>query len=149
VGFAVVHIRAGAYRAVMAEADLPAFEPLMGAWAEAWGHEAVGRILGASDIAPDAIFCGNDQIARGVVDALRERGRRVPDDVAIVGFDNWEIVAAATRPPLTTVDMNLTTLGREAGLALLSVIDGETVEPGVRKLPCRLVVRQSCGGPSG
>ena len=84
-----------------------------------------------------------------VVDALRERGRRVPDDVAIVGFDNWEIVAAATRPPLTTVDMNLTTLGREAGLALLSVIDGETVEPGVRKLPCRLVVRQSCGGPSG
>ena len=77
----------------------------------------------------------------------RERGRRVPDDVAIVGFDNWEIVAAATRPPLTTVDMNLTTLGREAGLALLSVIDGETVEPGVRKLPCRLVVRQSCGGP--
>ena len=149
VGFAVVHIRAGAYRAVMAEAGLPAFEPLMGAWAEAWGHEAVGRILCAADIAPDAIFCCNDQIARGVVDALRERGRRVPDDVAIVGFDNWEIVAAATRPPLTTVDMNLTTLGREAGLALLSVIDGETVEPGVRKLPCRLVVRQSCGGPSG
>jgi LacI family transcriptional regulator len=134
---------------VLREARLPDFEPLMGAWTEAWGHEAVGRILRALEVAPDAIFCGNDQIARGVVDALRERGLRVPDDVAVVGFDNWEIVAAATRPPLTTIDMNLTALGREAGLALLSVIDGQTVEPGVRKLPCRLVVRQSCGGPSG
>jgi LacI family transcriptional regulator len=148
-GFSAARIRAGAYLAVLAEAGLPAFEPMMGAWTEAWGHEAVGRILGVLDGAPDAIFCGNDQIARGVVDALRERGLGVPDDVAVVGFDNWEIVAAATRPPLTTVDMNLTALGREAGLALLSVIDGQIVEPGVRKLPCRLVVRQSCGGPSG
>ena len=65
--------------------------------------------------APDAIFCGNDQIARGVADALRERGIAVPDAVSIVGFDNWEIVAAATRPPLTTIDMNLKELGREAG----------------------------------
>jgi LacI family transcriptional regulator len=94
------------------------------------------------------VFCGNDQIARGVVDALRERRIRVPEDVGVIGFDNWEIVAAATRPPLTTVDMNLATLGREAGLTLLSLVDGKPVEPGIRKLPCRLVVRQSCGRPS-
>jgi LacI family transcriptional regulator len=73
----------------------------------------------------------------------------VPEDVAVIGFDNWEIVASATRPPLTTVDMNLTALGREAGLTLLSLVDGKPVEPGIRKLPCRLVVRQSCGRPPG
>ena len=68
----------------------------------------------------DAIFCGNDQIARGVADAVREAGRRVPEDIALVGFDNWEVIAAACRPPLTTVDMNLRELGRTAGEELLS-----------------------------
>ena len=109
----------------------------------------------ASGSAPERsrtrIFCGNDQIARGVVDALRERGVKVPEDVSVVGFDNWEIVAAQTRPPLTTVDMELKELGRQAGLTVLALAEGRPVEPGVRKLPCRLVVRQSCGGntPSG
>ncbi|RUU50572.1 LacI family transcriptional regulator, partial [Mesorhizobium sp. M2C.T.Ca.TU.009.01.2.1] len=69
--------------------------------------------------------------------------------VGVIGFDNWEIVAEATRPPLTSVDMNLASLGREAGLALLSLVDGQPAAPGIRKLPCRLVVRQSCGSPPG
>ncbi len=147
--FEVVHQRAGAYRAVLAEQGMAPPRVLMGAWSEGWGHQAVAQLFDAPGEKPDAVFCGNDQIARGVVDALRERGLRVPDDVGVVGFDNWEIVAAATRPPLTTVDMNLTALGREAGLTLLSLVDGKPVEPGIRKLPCRLVVRQSCGRPPG
>ncbi|ANT51358.1 LacI family DNA-binding transcriptional regulator [Mesorhizobium amorphae] len=148
--FAVVHERARAYREVLAEHGLPVAEPLLGAWSEAWGHEAVGKLFdrraGRAE-APDAVFCGNDQIARGVIDALRERGIGVPDDVGVIGFDNWEIVAEATRPPLTSVDMNLSALGREAGLALLSLVGGQAAAPGIRKLPCRLVVRQSCGRP--
>jgi LacI family transcriptional regulator len=80
------------------------------------------------------------------VDALRERGIKVPQDVSVIGFDNWEIVAAQTRPPLTTVDMELKELGRQAGLTVLALAEGRPVEPGVRKLPCRLIVRQSCGG---
>lgn len=68
-------------------------------------------------------FCGNDQIARAAVDGLRERGVRVPEDVSVIGFDNWEIVAAQTRPPLTTVDMNLKALGREAGLTVLALAE--------------------------
>jgi LacI family transcriptional regulator len=139
--FASVNSRAGAFRAV-AGADAPV---LHGAWSEAWGHEAVGR-LWAEGTPPDGIFCGNDQIARGVVDALRERGVAVPTDVSVVGFDNWEIVSAATRPPLTTVDMNLKELGREAGRLILELAEGKPVEPGIRTLPCKLVVRQSCGG---
>jgi LacI family transcriptional regulator len=118
---------------------------LCGPWSEAWGHEAVAR-LWTSPAPPDALFCGNDMIARGAVDALRERGLAVPGDVAVVGFDNWEIMAAQTRPPLTTVDMNLKELGRQAGLIVRALAEGEAVEPGVRKLPCQLVVRDSCGG---
>ncbi|MCX5494560.1 LacI family DNA-binding transcriptional regulator [Kaistia dalseonensis] len=145
--FTVVHQRAAAYQAVLRAAGLPLYDVLMGRWSEAWGHEAVARLFGGDGPAPDAVFCGNDQIARGVIDALRERGIRVPEDVGVIGFDNWEIVASASRPPLTTVDMNLVALGREAGLTLLSLVDGKPVEPGIRKLPCRLVVRQSCGHP--
>ena len=123
---------------------------LLGAWSEAWGHEAVAELSTARRGAqPDGVFCGNDQIARGVVDALRERGIGVPATSRVIGFDNWEIVAEETRPPLTTVDMNLDELGRQAGLALLSLVDGEAGRAGIRKLPCRLVVRQSCGRPTG
>ncbi|MFD2054551.1 substrate-binding domain-containing protein [Mesorhizobium calcicola] len=70
---------------------------------------------------------------RGVIDALRERGLGVPGDVGVIGFDNWEIVAEATRPPLTSVDMNLVALGREAGLTLLSLVGGQPAAPGIRK----------------
>ena len=80
---------------------------LAGVWSEAWGREAVARLFDSGRGAPDALFCGNDQIARGAADALRERGIAVPDDVAIVGFDNWDVMALAARPPLTSIDMNL------------------------------------------
>ncbi len=92
----------------------------------------------------DAIFCGSDTIARGVVDGLRERGRAVPGDVAVVGFDNWEIIAEAARPPLTTVDLNLHEVGRAASARLLALVEGERARGTVR-LPCSLVVRASCG----
>lgn len=139
--FASVTERAKAYRAAIGGEGVV----LYGAWSEHWGHEAVERLWGQGE-APDAIFCGNDQIARGIVDALRERGVKVPADVSVVGFDNWEIVAGQTRPPLTSVDMNLKAIGREAGRLVLELAGGKPVEPGVRKLPCQLVIRESCGG---
>ena len=113
-------------------------------WSEGWGREAVAQLFRARRKPPDAIFCGNDQIARGIADALRERGVAVPDAVAIVGFDNWEIIAEATRPPLTTIDMNLSDLGREAGRRLIGMIAGEHMS-GVHRLPCSLIIRDSCG----
>ncbi len=90
----------------------------------------------------DAMFCGNDQIATGVADTLTGLGRRVPDDVAIVGYDNWEIFAADCRPPLTTVDLNLEQLGTTAARLLFATLDGQRT-PGVIRQPCRLVVRES------
>ena len=73
---------------------------------------------------------------------MREAGLRVPEDVALVGFDNWEVIAASSRPPLTTVDMNLRELGRAAGENLLAAIEGHP-SAGLHLLPCSLVLRES------
>jgi LacI family transcriptional regulator len=116
---------------------------LSGAWQEQWGYQAATRLL-TENRRVDGLFCASDQIARGAVDALREYDVRVPDDVAVVGFDNWDVMALATRPPLTSVDMNLHDLGRYAGTRLLAMIAGER-ETGIVRLPCRLVIRESCG----
>lgn len=120
---------------------LPDERVLCGDWSEAWGFDAVSQLL-ARDLEIDAVFCGSDIIARGVMDGLRERGRAIPDDVAVVGFDNWEIIAAQARPPLTTVDMNLHDLGRAAAERLLAQLEGAT-ESGLVRLPCSLIVRES------
>ncbi len=142
--FKVVHERADAYAEALAEMGFPVVAPevLSGTWSEHWGHEAVATLWQRAET-PDGIFCGNDQIARGVIDALRERNVVVPEEVSVVGFDNWEIVAEQTRPPLTTIDMNLKELGRQAGLALVRLVNGEVVQGGLWRLPCSLVVRMS------
>jgi len=144
--FEAVRSRRDGYLKTLSEAGLPAPEGyyLPGVWSEGWGREAVAELFNRRLAPPDAIFCGSDQIARGVADALRESGIAVPDAVSLVGFDNWEIIAEATRPPLTSVDMNLVELGREGGRRMLDLIAGKR-RTGVERLPCTLVVRQSCG----
>ncbi|WP_405883330.1 LacI family transcriptional regulator [Streptomyces sp. NBC_01136] len=112
-----------------------------GEWSEAWGRRAVDALLRTAPDT-DAFFCGNDQIARGVTDALRERGVGVPGEIAVVGYDNWDTMALASRPPLTTIDMDLTEIGRIAALRLLEAIDSARA-PGVHTVPCRLIVRES------
>lgn len=146
-GFEAVRLRRRGYgEALAAAGHVPAVDHyLTGSWTEAWGREAVGQVFDGRTDAPDALFCGNDIIARGAADALRERNLAVPGDVAIVGFDNWGVMVTAARPPLTSIDMNLQALGREAGERLLSMIAGER-SCGIRRLPCTLVIRESSGG---
>ncbi len=68
----------------------------------------------------------------------------MPDDIAIVGYDNWDSMALASRPPLTTIDMDLGEIGRVAALKLLAQIGTGTPEDaGTTTIPCRLVVRES------
>ncbi|MBO6718878.1 MAG: LacI family DNA-binding transcriptional regulator [Rhizobiaceae bacterium] len=145
--FEAVRLRRRGYEKGLAAAGLAPNPSLYraGVWSEAWGREAVADLFGNAGEKPDAIFCGNDQIARGASDALRERGVAVPEDVAIVGFDNWDVMALAARPPLTSVDMNLKELGREAGESLLEMIAGKRLS-GVRRRPCSLTVRESSVG---
>ncbi|MFI9585386.1 LacI family DNA-binding transcriptional regulator [Streptomyces sp. NPDC052236] len=114
---------------------------LFGAWSQRWGRQAAEIVLtNAPDI--DAVVCGSDQIAAGFVEAARERGHRVPDDIAVVGYDNWEVLSAETRPPLTTIDMNLEVLGRTAAQHLFAAIDGRATS-GVHRMPCSLTIRDS------
>ncbi|UQU62919.1 LacI family transcriptional regulator [Couchioplanes caeruleus] len=135
-------VRAHALTARLAEAGLePPVPPLYGEWSEAWGRQAAGILL-ARGAEVDAVHCGSDQIARGLTDALREAGRRVPEDVAVTGFDNWDVMTTASRPPLTSVDMDLEGLGRAAAELLLRAIDGDP-RPGLHRHPAQLVIRGS------
>ncbi|MBB3657732.1 LacI family transcriptional regulator [Rhizobium sp. BK650] len=141
VNYRAACIRAEAYRELVG----PMAEVMFGDWSEEWGHAAIEMVYSRPGPRPDGIFCGSDEIARGVIDALRDRDISIPGDVAVVGFDNWEVVSRQTRPPLTTVDMELKELGHRAGLAILGLSKGEMVAPGIERLPCRLVVRRSAG----
>lgn len=91
----------------------------------------------------DAIFAGDDEAAIGVLTALGHAGKRVPEDVAVVGFDDTYLSQYLT-PPLTTVRAPTEQVGREATKQLMQLIRGEQVDPLVL-LPTELVIRQSCG----
>jgi LacI family transcriptional regulator len=136
--------RANGTRAALAAAgeSLVLDRPLWGEWSERWGREATAILLRSGEEF-NGIFCGSDQIARGVADALREAGRRVPEEVGIVGVDNWEVMVEGCRPPLTTIDLNLSELGHAAAAKLLRAIEGHPLERGVQLMPCRLVTRHS------
>jgi DNA-binding LacI/PurR family transcriptional regulator len=93
---------------------------------------------------PDALFTSSDDMAVGALRAIREAGLRVPEDVAMVGFDDMPF-AVQTEPPLTTVRQPIEQTGRLAAQILIDQIS----QPGeaVRRimLPTELVIRKSCG----
>ena len=136
------------WETALAHAGLPSVRPdlAFGAWSEEWGRQAAVVLAGeVPDL--DGVFCGSDQVARGVIDGLREAGRRVPDDVAVVGFDNWEVMATGRRPMLTSIDPNLHMVGRVAAEHLLAAIDGQP-RRGLHMITPRLVVRESTAATS-
>jgi LacI family transcriptional regulator len=137
--------RATGVREFLDQAGLPLVGgvPFFGEWTRRWGRHAARALIGAHP-EMDAIFCGSDQVANGVVEAILELRRRIPEDIAVVGYDNWEVFSADCRPPLTTVDLNLQELGATAAAHLLDAMDGREAS-GVVRLPGRLVVRESTG----
>lgn len=93
---------------------------------------------------PTAIFCYNDRTAMGVYDALRKLGLSIPNDVAIVGFDNQEIIAAHLYPPLTTMQLPHYAMGEWAVRHLIDLLDSEpNPTPVQHQLGCPLVERAS------
>ena len=86
----------------------------------------------------------SDAMAIGAIRAIHERGRAVPGEVSVVGFDDVDL-AASTDPPLTTVHQPVRGKGEEAVRLLLSVMDGRDPAPGHRRLETHLVVRSSTG----
>ncbi|WP_448719441.1 LacI family DNA-binding transcriptional regulator [Microbacterium natoriense] len=131
--------RVQGYRDALADAGLAPFAEEAGDYSEASGAEAVRRILAVGR--PDGIFVASDLMARGAIMALRVAGIRVPDDVAIVGFDD-SAVALTTDPPLTTIRQPMYAQGEAMAGVLLSRLAGESPER-ITILPTELVVRAS------
>jgi LacI family transcriptional regulator len=139
--------RLDGYRQALGEAGI-GFEPDLveiGDFTEEGGARAAARLL-ASGRAFDAVFAANDLMAMGAMRRLREAGRRVPDDVAIVGFDDIP-AASQTHPPLTTVRQPLYEMGRAATEMVMAAVRGDAIERRV-ELPTSLIVRGSSGGES-
>ena len=96
-----------------------------------------------SGLKVDAIFAGDDDAATGAITAIRQAGKRVPEDIAVVGFDDIYI-SQYFSPPLTTIRAPIEKAGYTAAQQLIRLIHQESVEPLVL-LPTSLIVRQSCG----
>jgi len=105
------------------------------------GYQAMQKLL-ALDKLPTAVFCAGDRVALGAMKEIREKGLQVPDDVALVGFDD-EDIASMVDVPLTTIAQPQYDLGRIAADKLMSLIRGEKVESSL--IQPKLVIRESCG----
>jgi LacI family transcriptional regulator len=117
-----------------------------GFFTETSGHEAAQRVLAMRE-RPSAVFAANDSMAIGALSAFREAGLRVPEDMAIVGFDDIPIARFLT-PPLTTVRAEIAELGRRAVRHVIDSLEGGADGTKTRDvIKTTLVVRESCGTP--
>ncbi len=131
------------YRKALEEAGIP-IEPeliVLGDRSQTWAYNTTLEIADSRNFT--AMFAVTDNMAFAALSALREKGKRVPDDCAVVGFDNNEKIARFTDPPLTTVDNPFYESGKSAAEMLVNMLEGMPVEQ--KLLPVSLVIRQSCG----
>jgi LacI family transcriptional regulator len=92
---------------------------------------------------PTALFCGNDRMAMGAYDAIKERGLRIPHDVAVVGFDNQELIAAYLRPKLTTLALPFEAMGTKGVDMLAALAAGQPLDTHRVTIDCPLLERSS------
>jgi LacI family transcriptional regulator len=135
--------RLAGYEAALRERGLPCDPALIseGDYTEVGGYMAAQRLLAQQ---PDAIFAASDTMALGVLRALREAHRAVPDEVAVVSFDDMPF-AARTEPPLTTIRQPIQRMGQMAAETLIGMIEEQTSRPRRIVLPVELVIRATCG----
>lgn len=112
-----------------------------GSWDESWGRAAT-RLLLDQNVDFDAVICQNDQLARGCIDALKQQGLSIPEDVAVIGHDNWEVLTKGSRPSLTSISNETEAIGGRAARYLMDAINGN-MHHGVDYVPCRLIQRES------
>lgn len=138
--------RARGFLGALRERGLSADPAVMvrGDFTEASGHRATRELL-VSGRRVTAIFAANDSMAVGALSALREAGYAVPEDIAVVGFDDIPI-AQYLNPPLTTVLVSIARLGARAAERMFECIRSESRQDAKQEvLPTELVIRQSCG----
>jgi DNA-binding LacI/PurR family transcriptional regulator len=133
--------RLAGYKDALGAAGLGELPVAYGDWSQASGVHAMARLL---DQRPslDAVFVASDVMATGALWALQRAGRRVPEDVAVIGFDDLAL-AAHTRPRLTTVRQPIEQFGALAAQRLLDLLDNPEDSGGATLLPTSLVVRDS------
>lgn len=137
--------RLAGYRQALEAANILFSEELVryGDFREESGYEAMNQLLDLAEL-PTAVFVASDLVAFGALVAIKERGLKVPADVALVGFDDVQL-AHYVDPPLTTVRLPAYELGYRAATLLTQLIDEQPVEEQEILLQTELVVRQSCG----
>ena len=146
-GMRIVDERIEGYREALRAAGVEPDPRLLavGGFDEAGGYEAL-RSLFARPPYPTAVFAANDLSAVGVLEAVAESGRRVPDDVSVVGFDDLRL-AAYTSPPLTTIHQPAREIGARATSLLFDLAHGKKLRRVRHLLEPDLVVRRSTGPP--
>jgi LacI family transcriptional regulator len=109
------------------------------------GYEAACEILDRypKDQRPTALFCLNDRMAMGAYDAIKERGLAIPQDIAVIGFDNQELIAAYLRPKLTTVALPFEEMGALGVQTLASLTAGQPITAHQQMVDCPLLERYS------
>jgi DNA-binding LacI/PurR family transcriptional regulator len=117
---------------------------LRGNWSADSGYAAGLKL--AEDPNCTAVFAANDHMALGLLRAFREKGKSVPEDISLVGFDDVPEASSYT-PPLTTVHQNFADVGNQCVDNVLQQLRTNTVEPGVTLVPAHLVIRQSTAAP--
>ena len=139
-------IRRATWAASLREAGVAVPDPLPGDWSAASGYQAGLRL--AEDPGVTAVFCANDEMALGLIRAMHERGRAVPRDVSVVGFDGLDL-GEFSFPPLTTVRQDFKRHGREmVGLVLEQVASGPLDGSRSIIIPAELVLRGSTAPPN-
>ena len=143
------HQRLAAFKSTMQSAGIKIHHNWMakGKWTVPSGYKCANQIL-SQDSLPTAIVAANDLLAYGALLAVQDKGLRVPDDVAIVGYDN-DVVARASNPTITTVTLPLFEMGQVAAENLLCQLQSSEREYAEQLIPGELIVRQSCGAPEG
>lgn len=133
------------YRLALADAGLRAHEELItaGDFLESGGYNGMRRLMRLAE-PPDAILVANNLMMVGALTAIRELGIRVPEQVALVGFDDLPLSALLT-PPLTVMAQPTYELGREALRLLMQRMKTPDALPRTVTLPAQLIVRESCG----
>jgi DNA-binding LacI/PurR family transcriptional regulator len=121
----------------------PSAEPIVvpGDFSPQSGYMAMRELI-ARDAVPEGVFAANDQMAIGAIKALRETGRRIPEDVCVAGFDD-SFVASIVEPALTTVYVPKYQIGQTAAELLLGRIDDPETDAQLVELPVNLIVRKS------
>ena len=138
-------IRKATWAACLREAGALVPEPVLGDWEAAAGYKAGLHLAADPDVT--AVFCGNDEVALGLIRAMHEQGRRVPQDVSVVGFDGLDL-GEYSFPPLTTIRQDFKRHGREmVGLVLEQVTTGPVDGSRSVIIPTELVLRGSTAPP--